>query len=317
MGARFTISTDALPGADDAGRFEAWKGFTNWGMSFQRSEAPLRVRVEARTLGCVQVVRVDGSLSQSVRNRRHIADDSDDRFAIGFPLSSVRALARHGQRELEHGQRGEACLVSFAEPMDLTILTPVSRWMRLLLPARPLISRAPGVEDLVARPLGASGRALGLLFSYAAFALDNEALREGETEDLAATHCLDLAALAFGADKDEAELARNRGMRAARLGEVLRQIRRRFADPAFSATDVAQALGLSERYVQRLLQESGESFSERVLALRLEAAMTALSRDPSQRIGEAAYACGFNDLSYFNRCFRRRFGVTPTAARGG
>lgn len=30
----------------------------------------------------------------------------------------------------------------------------------------------------------------------------------------------------------------------------------------------------------------------------------------------AAIACGFNDLSYFNRCFRRRFGLTPTAARG-
>jgi AraC-like DNA-binding protein len=25
--------------------------------------------------------------------------------------------------------------------------------------------------------------------------------------------------------------------------------------------------------------------------------------------------CGFNDLSYFNRCFRRRFGLTPSAAR--
>ncbi|MDN5000326.1 AraC family transcriptional regulator [Bradyrhizobium sp. WYCCWR 12677] len=29
-----------------------------------------------------------------------------------------------------------------------------------------------------------------------------------------------------------------------------------------------------------------------------------------------AFACGFNDLSCFNRCFRRRFGLTPTAARG-
>ena len=34
------------------------------------------------------------------------------------------------------------------------------------------------------------------------------------------------------------------------------------------------------------------------------------------RIGDIAFACGFNDLSYFNRCFRRRFGLTPTAARG-
>ena len=34
------------------------------------------------------------------------------------------------------------------------------------------------------------------------------------------------------------------------------------------------------------------------------------------RISDIAFACGFNDLSYFNRCFRRRFGLTPTAARG-
>lgn len=35
-----------------------------------------------------------------------------------------------------------------------------------------------------------------------------------------------------------------------------------------------------------------------------------------RRISDIAFACGFNDLSYFNRCFRRRFGLTPTAARG-
>jgi AraC-like DNA-binding protein len=28
-----------------------------------------------------------------------------------------------------------------------------------------------------------------------------------------------------------------------------------------------------------------------------------------------AYECGFNDLSYFNRSFRRRFGLTPSEAR--
>jgi AraC-like DNA-binding protein len=33
-------------------------------------------------------------------------------------------------------------------------------------------------------------------------------------------------------------------------------------------------------------------------------------------VSDVAFACGFNDLSYFNRCFRRRFGLTPTAARG-
>jgi AraC-like DNA-binding protein len=40
-----------------------------------------------------------------------------------------------------------------------------------------------------------------------------------------------------------------------------------------------------------------------------------LARD-ERRISDIAFECGFNDLSYFNRCFRRRFGLTPTAARG-
>ena len=38
--------------------------------------------------------------------------------------------------------------------------------------------------------------------------------------------------------------------------------------------------------------------------------------DAIAKLLDVAFACGFNDLSYFNRCFRRRFGLTPTAARG-
>ena len=58
--------------------------------------------------------------------------------------------------------------------------------------------------------------------------------------------------------------------------------------------------------------------TERVLELRLQKARAMLA-DPSFdrfKIGEIAFTCGFNEASYFNRCFRRRFGLTPTAARG-
>ena len=53
----------------------------------------------------------------------------------------------------------------------------------------------------------------------------------------------------------------------------------------------------------------------RLLELRLRKAADLLAH-PGERISDIAFACGFNDLSYFNRCFRRRFGLTPTAARG-
>lgn len=109
-----------------------------------------------------------------------------------------------------------------------------------------------------------------------------------------------------------------RGLRAARLQSILTEIKRGFADPGFSAVTAARRLGLSPRYIQALLHETGRSFSDRVVELRLKKARTMLASPGFARmqVSQIAYACGFNQVGYFNRCFRRRFGMTPTAARG-
>jgi AraC-like DNA-binding protein len=49
--------------------------------------------------------------------------------------------------------------------------------------------------------------------------------------------------------------------------------------------------------------------------MRLRKAADLLAHSQT-RISDIAFDCGFNDLSYFNRCVRRRFGLTPSAARG-
>jgi transcriptional regulator GlxA family with amidase domain len=130
---------------------------------------------------------------------------------------------------------------------------------------------------------------------------------------------LDLIALALGAGRDQAEIARMRGLRAARLQEILSEIRLGFADPAFAVRGVALKFGVSPRYVQDLLHEAGASFTERVTELRLQKARDMLSdaRNDRMKVIEIAQACGFDNVSYFNRCFRRRFGASPTEYRGG
>ena len=129
---------------------------------------------------------------------------------------------------------------------------------------------------------------------------------------------MDLVVLALGGNRDGAELASSRGLRAARLDAALRLIRTDYSDPEISPTAIAGRLGISTRYLHKLLHESGVSFAERVQELRLEKAMELLSGEAgaSRKIHEAAYSAGFGDLSYFNRIFRRRYGLTPTAARG-
>jgi AraC-like DNA-binding protein len=60
-------------------------------------------------------------------------------------------------------------------------------------------------------------------------------------------------------------------------------------------------------------ERTGQTFSSWLLEKRLDECCRAL-RDPSQvgrNISEIAYSCGFNDLSYFNKAFRTRFGMPP------
>jgi AraC-like DNA-binding protein len=70
--------------------------------------------------------------------------------------------------------------------------------------------------------------------------------------------------------------------------------------------------------VQRLFEAEGTTFSEYLIDQRLARAHRLLcDPDASQTaISTIAYDVGFGDLSYFNRRFRRQYGLTPRDVRG-
>ncbi|WP_299805437.1 AraC family transcriptional regulator [Tardiphaga sp.] len=113
------------------------------------------------------------------------------------------------------------------------------------------------------------------------------------------------------------DAAESGGLRGARIASVLAQINEGFSDQQFSTRMVAERLGLSVRYVQDLLQGSGHSITDRIMQLRLDKARTMLTddRNCSLKISDVAASCGFNELSYFHRSFRRRFGSSPAKFR--
>jgi AraC family transcriptional activator of tynA and feaB len=87
-------------------------------------------------------------------------------------------------------------------------------------------------------------------------------------------------------------------------------------DPGFRSSAIAEALGVSARYLQLLFAEVGTTPSRFLLAKRLDAAAARL-RLPNTpcSITEVALECGLNDLSYFSRAFRRRFGMSASEYR--
>jgi AraC-like DNA-binding protein len=108
-----------------------------------------------------------------------------------------------------------------------------------------------------------------------------------------------------------------RGVRAARLKQAIGVIEAQYANPALDLGRVARQLGVSPRYVQKLLDDAGTSFSQMLMERRLEAARSALGAAGRYRtISDIAAACGFSDHAHFSRSYRRRFGETPMAARG-
>jgi AraC-like DNA-binding protein len=93
----------------------------------------------------------------------------------------------------------------------------------------------------------------------------------------------------------------------------------RLDDNSLTIASVARYFGLSSKLVQRLFERAGMTFTEFVLEQRLQLARRLLSGQDSRqnKIGAIAYAAGFGDLSYFNRTYRRRFGMTPSEWRDG
>lgn len=73
----------------------------------------------------------------------------------------------------------------------------------------------------------------------------------------------------------------------------------------------------SPRHLHRLFENEGVTFSEFVIKERLTRAHRMLvdPRFVAQPISMVALTVGFGDLSYFNRCFRRQYGMTPSDAR--
>ena len=172
----------------------------------------------------------------------------------------------------------------------------------------------------MARPIASkNGLAVRFLRSYLKLLLDPDiGTGDPQLKDHIGQNLIELVALCLGTEHEPTELEQGRGLKFARLRNIKAEIRAGFSQPDFCVGRVATKLGVTPRYVQELLQEAGETFTERVLELRLQKALNMLmSRDFDYlRILEVALACGFNEVSHFNRCFRRRFGDTPSSCRG-
>jgi AraC-like DNA-binding protein len=255
------------------------------------SATPFRVSrtqklIAADESDMIFVVTADVPFHVAQNGRERILDASDAIFVRGGERSVIRSL-----------DRAKFTNISVSVD-DLMPLLP-----NCLDPSMTMVRRQSDV--------------LALLLGYVRL-LHAQKPHSGELGRLAAGHIRDLMAAMIGAGPDGDPPAHERGgVRAARLRAIKADIGRHLCKPALSIGAIAMRHAISPRYVGKLFQEEQTTFSDFVLMQRLERSRHML-RAPAhgtRAIASIAHACGFNDLSYFNRTFRRRYGITPSDFR--
>ncbi len=76
---------------------------------------------------------------------------------------------------------------------------------------------------------------------------------------------------------------------------------------------VARAAGLSPFHFHRVFQAMvGETLADFVKRVRLERALAMMAHGRKQSLTRIALACGFSSSSDFSRCFRQKYGASPS-----
>ncbi|WP_448029169.1 helix-turn-helix domain-containing protein [Bradyrhizobium liaoningense] len=267
--------------------------------------------VEHVRLGNAAINRVSFPEHVVRRSAADIAASDRSCFYLNLKLAG-RCRIQQDDREisLSSGQVG-----IFDSDRQFSLLHdrgPQLRVASFWVPAEALRERLPASFDVGAARVS-DDPFVGHLIVETARTLSDGALRMSEDEGVRLFRVLiELVAVSLSR-RSRVGAAESESLADATTLALKRAIHRRLREPGLAVADVAEAVGISERYVHKLLARSGSSFTDYVIDHRLDGAARDL-RDPAmadRAIGAIAFDWGFSDLSHFTRRFKQRFGCRP------
>jgi len=308
------LSTDALPERD---RLAVWRevyGRLMFNMEIDPiGDDPFRAEVALRSLPGAGISMGSRSPADFTITRALLATASDN-IVLAIVLKG-RARASQLGRDQSVAQGG-AILMTTCDVGTHTLLDQ-GQHLTVQLPRKALAQFVPDLGSRLMRPFSPDSQALRLMIAYARAAMQLDASSSHDLQRHVAVHLRDVIAFIAGMQEHEIDAQGGGSIRAVRLRAIKMAIESQLGLRELSAETLAVAQQISPDYVRKLLREEGTSFSEYVLTRRLARAHAMLT-DPlraGQHIASIAFEVGFNDLSYFNRTFRRRYRRSPSELR--
>jgi AraC family transcriptional activator of tynA and feaB len=272
-------------------------------------EAELRVGA----VGPISIARVHSKPTDIERNEAHINRSGGRLFSFLLQARGCGVFSHYGHES--HMEEGDFTLCDNAAPHRFNCS---GRTELIILRISPDVLKAylPDPEQLCGLRLQADQ---GMTGTAANMAQKLWTLVEGGLPEkfsaMIARNVLDIMATSYAMAFD-ASLSESSAVSARKL-QATRYIEAHLREPDLTPCSVADALGISPRYLRMLFGGGTESASRYILRRRLEECAKQLSSAlwRGRTITDIAFSSGFNSAAHFTRVFRDEYGVTPSQYR--
>jgi AraC-like DNA-binding protein len=272
-----------------------------------RDPASFSGTLERRQMGSVSLSRLATMPLQYERRPTHISHTREEEYLITVPrLSPVefRQIGREvrcdpGGFILERGD--EPYRFAYDTANELSVLK---------ISKKSLSEKVRDPDRFCAKIIDAR-TGLPALFTTMMKQLHSLPLTEGRAAEVLGRQMVEVLALALDETAADDQQVRT-SVRAGHLRRAEQIIRKHLSSPALSPEFVADACGISKRYLHELFGDTNQTVSQFIRDERLIAAREAITSSPALSMAEISYRFGFCDQAQFSRLFRAKFGQAPT-----
>ncbi|MCE6078008.1 helix-turn-helix domain-containing protein [Agrobacterium vitis] len=257
----------------------------------------------------LELAQVANDLDLIHRDPDDIRADSGDNLFLLLQLEGSCGIAQAGRQE--RLDPGDCVLVDSARPSTFYFGGLFSNHLSVHLPRQLLLSDKSSRMS-VTRKIGSDDPMSVMLAALVA------KMMKTDHNDARAPHLRELffnaTRQAFSCNTDEA-LFIQADSTMGRLEVVQVLIDEHLTEEWLSPQWLADRVGVSLRTLQDDLNAQGMTVTGMIKLRRLNLARARLQRlkgnEDNNTIAGIAYSVGFNDISYFNRCFRKLFDCSP------
>ncbi|SDU48148.1 helix-turn-helix domain-containing protein [Stappia sp. ES.058] len=277
-----------------------------------RNRADFFGEMDRWSLGVVGLsrIRCDGVLYR--RRRRHFLDETESSLLIAIPENE--------EVQFSQNQRLTSCKPGgfIVERSD----APYEYWHErrnvqfvLKVPSASVRARIGPSERLGGLAFDARQGVASYFLSSLRAAISHIDQLDDAAREAAGNHLLEMLCLAIRSDNRVLD-SNISSIRAAHLHRAEQFIRENLKNPELSPKMVAEACGISLRYLQQLLSESDQSINGYIRERRLNRCNEDLrAGGHGTTVAEIAYRWGFADQAQFSKHYKAKFNCTPTQTR--